>query len=188
LADLEKDEMNPADWEKVLSDSLQVGLGFVHLSKTAVYIPELAKENGNRLGIALARHDETEYSVGEVADPFTLQSIVIVVNLTAALHLLGFSKVFERVGMEPTGDPFNSLVKLETAQTSKPLNPMINAGAIAICALLDEHLGREAFDVLFCLIRSLSSTEPVGFNNDLYESEAETGNRNRALAYFLKDL
>jgi len=157
--------------------------------KVASYIPALATADPMRLGVTVMLADGNSYSAGDTDTPFTLQSVSKIVSLSLALQLFGMEKVFSRVGMEPTGDPYNSLVKLEAAQQDKPLNPFINAGAIAICSLLAEELGAKAAEEqIYTLTAQLCAPEPVGINETVYLSEAATSHRNRALAYLLKEL
>ncbi|MBT9156404.1 MAG: Glutaminase 2 [Firmicutes bacterium] len=96
--------------------------------------------------------------------------------------------MFSRIGMEPTGDSFNSLMRLETFSSLKPVNPLVNAGAIATTALIRGNSVEEKFDRLTEFIRSLAPGCYVGFNAAVYQSESLSGDRNRAIAYFLRDI
>jgi len=98
----------------------------------------------------------------------------------------GESKVFERVGMEPTGDSFNSIVDLELKNIHKPFNPMINAGAIATTSLLAGNSPKEKTERILSLARKLSDNPSIKINEDVYLSEKLTGDRNRSIAYFMK--
>lgn len=118
---------------------------------------------------------------------FTLQSISKVLTLALALMDHNEKVVFEKVGMEPTGDPFNSIVKLETISPNKPLNPMINAGAIAVTSLLKGVNVGEKLDRLLALIRQLSGNPSITYNKKVAHSESETSDLNRALAYFMRE-
>jgi glutaminase len=166
-----------------------------HAAKLAVqgevvsYIPALANADPDRLGVSLVTKDGQHVSCGDTGTPFTLQSVVKIVPLTLALSLFGPERVFERVGMEPTGDPYNSLVKLETARDAKPLNPLINAGAISVCGLLLEELGTDA-GMQLCLDAVTAMCHPgqVRLNDGVYRSELVTAHRNRALAHLLCEL
>ncbi len=152
--------------------------------RVADYIPELAKGDGNHLGITLLSK-EGEVAVGDVEVPFTLQSISKIVTLMVALRDHGYDRVFSYVGVEPTGDPFNSIVKLETLE-ERPLNPMINAGAIAVCSLIQGSTVEERLDRILHLVSEIVGRN-VGINTAVYASERDTGHRNRSLAYFMKD-
>ena len=96
--------------------------------KVANYIPALGKANPSDLAVAIYYPNGDCVSAGDIKKKFTLQSISKVITLALVLMDHGSNFVFRRVGMEPTGDPFNSIAKLETTAPSKPLNPMINAG------------------------------------------------------------
>lgn len=152
--------------------------------EVATYIPELRKGNPDYLGLSVFG-GEGIIQAGDVHVPFTLQSISKVITLMIALRDRGTSAVFSRVGQEPTGDPFNSIVKLETLE-QRPLNPMINAGAIAVCSLITGNSVGERFAKIAELISTVTGN-PARLNHQVYQSEMATGHRNRALAYFMKD-
>lgn len=155
--------------------------------KVASYIPELAKEDPCQLGVSICMSDGTILSAGEADKPFTLQSISKIFSLTVALYQNGHQYVFERVGKEPTGDPFNSIIKLETIKPHKPLNPMINAGAIAVAGMIQGKNVQERLDCLLDMLRKMTGNPNIHVNEAVYCSEKKTADRNRALAWFLKD-
>ncbi len=152
------------------------------------YIPELRKANKEALGMSVVTLDGKEYHGGDSEYKFTIQSISKVVSLLLALEEKGEEYVFNRVGMEPTGDPFNSIVKLETVRPSKPFNPMINAGAIAICSMLEGQSSLGKVEKLLAFFRQITGNPKLTINESVYLSEKRTGDRNRALAYFMKDV
>ncbi|WP_010677532.1 glutaminase A [Bacillus timonensis] len=154
--------------------------------KVADYIPALGKANPNDLSIAVTYPDGRCYSAGDIEKKISLQSISKVITL--ALVLMDRSKeyVFDRVGMEPTGDPFNSIAKLETMAPSKPLNPMINAGALAVTHMIKGKSVDERFQRLLTFVRELAGNESIYYNEEIAQSEFETAHLNRALCYFLK--
>lgn len=155
--------------------------------KVADYIPELAYANPHALGIAVAGADGSLLYDGDAAVPFTLQSISKIITLMAALNDLGPDRVFSKVGMEPSVDPFNSIVKLEDIDHKKPLNPMINAGAIVIASLLSQRgTVDQQLQNLCDIIGKIIGRTDIRINEKVYESEKKTGDRNRALAYFMK--
>jgi len=155
--------------------------------KVASYIPELAKEDPNQLGVSICLPDGTILSAGEAQKPFTLQSISKIFSLIIALCQNGQQFVFEQVGKEPTGDPFNSIIKLETIKPHKPLNPMINAGAIAVAGMIRGKNVQERLDCVLDMLRRMTGNPQIGVNEAVYCSEKKTAARNRALAWFLKD-
>ena len=146
----------------------------------ANYIPALARVPAERFGIALRTCDGVEAHAGDSTVPFSIQSISKLFTLTLGMRELGES-LWERIGREPSGNPFNSLVQLES-EHGIPRNPFINAGAIAVT---DRLMSR--FDAKAEMLELLSSLcgEPVHFDEEVAASEAATGFRNVALANFM---
>lgn len=155
--------------------------------QVADYIPELKKMNRGDLGISIY-DGEKVFSSGNWNTKFTIQSVSKPLVLMLALIDQGEEKIFELVGKEPTGDPFNSMLRLETYTFKKPLNPMINAGAVTISSLIKGKDNEEKVDRILKFIRLLADNEDIHVNEDVFISEKETGNRNRSLGYFLKDI
>lgn len=153
--------------------------------KLASYIPELLKANPDALGIYIIDVDGNESFSGDINTRFTIQSVSKVVTLIYALEAYG-DEVFTRIGVEQTADAFNSIIKLETRNNGKPLNPLINAGAIATTSFIVEKEGKEGFKNLSNFLRRLAKNESINVNMSVYESEKRTGDTNRALAYFQK--
>lgn len=170
-----------AKMQDALKEAYQYAMGFLAEGETATYIPELEKADPSALGVSLALSDGTVYSHGQCDTAFTIQSISKVLTLMFALEYYGQDEVFGRVGMEPTGDPFNSMMKLETA-SQRPFNPMINAGAIVTASLIQEH---NAFDEMVEFMKRLTGRTEITINEAVYQSEASHGSRNRSLAYLL---
>ncbi|ULT58895.1 glutaminase A [Neobacillus drentensis] len=154
--------------------------------KVADYIPELGKANRDDLSIAIHYPDGKCISAGDIDKKITLQSISKVISLALVLMERGFQYVFERVGMEPTGDPFNSIAKLETMAPAKPLNPMINAGALVVTHMIKGDSIADRFHRLLSFIRELADDSSIGYCEQVAQSEFETADLNRALCYFLK--
>ena len=159
-----------------------IGRSWTGQGRVADYIPELKKADRDAFGICLMKKDGTVLSYGDVETRFSMQSISKTVTLAAALHKFGFVKTFSHVHMEPSGDSFNSIIKLDTA-SNLPYNPMINAGAIQVVSLL---AGECSFEELLALTRELCMDDGITLNRAVYESESQTGDRNRAIAYLLK--
>jgi len=174
--------------QELIDKAVAYGRLFIHEGKTAAYIPELSKVKPDQLGISIVQADGTAISSGEYDSAFTVQSISKVVTLMLAIIDRGEEYVFSKVGMEATGDAFNSIIKLETAKPSKPLNPMINAGAIAIDSLILGKDQEDKFSRLVQFFRKLCGNETLWYNEQVYASERDTGYRNRALAHFMKDV
>jgi len=115
-----------------------------------------------------------------------MQSISKIVSLMLAILDNGEDYIFHKVGMEPTGDPFNSILKLETSSAKRPNNPMINAGAIAISSFIHGKDERGKFERLLDFMRLIMEDPSLDVNYKIYVGESETGNRNRSMGYFLK--
>ncbi len=154
--------------------------------KVADYIPALGRANPNDLAIAIHYPDGQCVSAGDIQKKFTLQSISKVISLALVLMDHGSDYVFQRVGMEPTGDPFNSIVKLETVNPARPLNPMINAGALVVTHMIKGASVEERFQRLLTFIQEMANDSTIGYCAQVAQSEFETAHLNRALAYFLK--
>lgn len=154
--------------------------------KVASYIPELAKADAKALGVWITNVDGTELYAGDVHQKFTIQSISKVITLIMAMEESGPDMVFTKVGMEPTEFGFNSITNLEVSQQEKPLNPMINAGAIAVISLIKGDTVEEKTEKILNFTKLIAGNDDIKINMEVYKSESETGDRNRALAYFMK--
>lgn len=168
--------------QDILKEALMKGKAATGHGTVASYIPELAKANREDFGICVMLSDGTVYSCGEVTKRFSIQSVCKTILLAAALTEFGFDKVFTYVKMEPSGDSFNSILKLDTA-SNLPYNPFINAGAIQIAGLLAKT---KTFEDILEFAKKLCLDDEISLNVPVFESEAETGDRNRAIAYLLK--
>jgi len=155
--------------------------------KVASYIPELSKAPRDALGIAIVDRFGASVSAGDGDAAFTMQSISKVFTLILALMDNGEADVFAKVGMEPTGDNFNSMLKLEMVQPGIPFNPLINAGAITISSLIQGGSSAEKSARILDFFRCLSGNDNLTYDTDVYQSESETGDLNRSMAYLLKD-
>ncbi len=173
--------------QRILDEAVEYARNFLHQGKPASYIPELAKADPSLLGAAIVETNGSTYFSGDFEKSFTIQSISKPIALILSLKDNSENFVFSRVGMEPTGDAFNSIIKLETEESSKPLNPMINAGAIAIDSFIKGKTPDEKFNRLLKFFRQLSHNPDLTYDHDVYRSEDETGFRNRALANFIED-
>lgn len=171
----------------LLDKLVKKNLPKVKLGTVANYIPELDKAKKDALGIYIITNEGSEYFSGDWNTKFTIQSISKIVTLMLAIIDNGEEYVFSKVGMEPTGDPFNSIKKLETSSRKKPYNPLINAGAIAITSMIKGKDIIEKFQRLLNFFRKISEDETLDVNYKIYCGESETGNKNRAMGYFLKD-
>ncbi|RKE23549.1 glutaminase [Streptomyces sp. TLI_171] len=150
--------------------------------RPADYIPLLAGADPRRFGMAVAEPDGTVYGVGDWREPFSTQSITKVFALALVLALEG-AEIWRRVGREPSGNPFNSLVQLEY-ENGVPRNPFINAGALVVTDRLQTLTGHAAGRVRD-LLREESGNSDVDFVPEVAASEATHGDRNAALAHFM---
>ena len=151
----------------------------------AHYIPELAKVDPQHFGIAVLANDGTMASAGDADMPFSIQSVSKVFALTLALGKVG-DALWRRVGREPSGNAFNSIVQLEH-ENGIPRNPLINAGAIVVTdLLLAGFQPREAIGMTLRFMRSLAGDETIVIDEAVAKSESETGFRNIALAAYMK--
>ncbi|MHB8267521.1 glutaminase A [Bradyrhizobium sp.] len=149
----------------------------------ANYIPELGKADPDHFGIALATIDGHVYEVGDTRIPFTIQSMSKAFVFALALDTLGATRVESTIGVEPSGEPFNS-IRLNA--DNHPFNPMVNSGAIACSGLIHEAKGDGAFDYIRCSLSRFAGRE-LGVDEAVYGSESTTGDRNRAIGYLLRN-
>jgi glutaminase len=153
--------------------------------KVADYIPQLAKVDPKQFGIAVTTVEGETYVAGDARVPFSIQSISKVFMLTLALGKAG-ETVWKRVGREPSGSSFNSIVQLER-EAGIPRNPFVNAGAIVITDMvLAGHQPREAIGELLRFIQYLANDDTISIDNSVAKSEQTTGFRNLALANFMR--
>lgn len=151
----------------------------------ADYIPELGAIDPAHFGMAIVTADGAEAHTGDAATPFSIQSISKVFTLALALGRLG-DQLWERVGREPSGLAFNSILQLES-ERGIPRNPFINAGALVTTdAILAGHAPREALGEILRFIRAAASDDNIHINPAVAQSEQDTGDRNLALAHFMR--
>jgi glutaminase len=148
----------------------------------ADYIPELGKADPEHFGIGLATLDGHVYEVGDTKIPFTIQSMSKPFVFALALDTLGAGRVESAIGVEPSGDPFNS-IRLNAE--NHPFNPMVNAGAIACSGLIHEAKGDGTFEYIRQALGRFAGRE-LGVDEAVYASESATGDRNRAIGYLLR--
>ncbi|XP_054032991.1 glutaminase kidney isoform, mitochondrial [Dryobates pubescens] len=153
--------------------------------KVADYIPQLAKFSPDLWGVSLCTVDGQRHSVGDTKVPFCLQSCVKPLKYAIAVNDLGTEYVHRYVGKEPSGLRFN---KLFLNEDDRPHNPMVNAGAIVITSLIKQGANNaEKFDYVMQFMNKMAGNEYVGFSNATFQSERESGDRNFAIGYYLKE-
>jgi glutaminase len=152
--------------------------------KVADYIPELAKANPDWFGICIATRDGHVYEVGDTRQPFTIQSVSKAITYGLALEDRGENLVLSRVSVEPSGEAFNA-ISLK-ADSGTPFNPMINAGAIATCGQVLEKDGHSRAERILAYL-SACAGHRLDVDETVYRSESETGHRNRAIGWMLRN-
>jgi glutaminase len=157
---------------------------YVEDGKVATYILELGKANPDHFGICLATASGRIFRAGDYDKEFTIQSMCKPFAFQMALEQCGVAEVVKRVGVEPSGDAFNS-IELDP-KTSRPYNPMINAGAIAVSSLIKREPVQEGIEA-FVGRMSDAAGRQLRIDYDVMRSETLTGNRNRAIAYLMRN-
>lgn len=171
------------DYDRVLEDIHQAVRPILGTGQVASYIPELARVSPQHFGMAIVTVDGQVHQVGDANVPFSIQSISKLFALVMALQAEG-DAVWERVGREPSGTPFNSLVQLES-ESGRPRNPFINAGALVITDILcTRHATPE--NALAEFLQRLSGNKDVHYNRRVAHSERTHSDRNAAMAHFIK--
>jgi glutaminase len=149
----------------------------------ADYIPELKRANPAHFGVALVTIDGHVYEVGDSAVPFTIQSVSKAFVFALALEAVGEERVAAAIGVEPSGEAFNSI---RLTNDNRPFNPMVNAGAIACSGLIHEAAGAAAFERIRRKLGQFAGRE-LDVDDAVHASETLTGNRNRAIAWLLRN-
>ncbi|KJY81353.1 glutaminase B [Vibrio nigripulchritudo] len=152
--------------------------------KVANYIPALAKVPNHKLAIAVYTNDGKVYQSGDADEPFSIQSISKALSLTLAMVLYKPEEIWERVGKEPSGQAFNSMIQLEM-EHGIPRNPFINAGAIVVADLLHSRLSAPRQRLLE-FVRQLSGDTHIVYDKVVAASEMMHSDRNAAIAYLMR--
>lgn len=171
------------DIQKTIED-LHAKYQSLNEGKLADYIPELARANPNHFAIAIVTNEGETFKVGDWSQNFTLQSASKPFIYGLAREELGEDYILSKVGVEPTGDAFNSLIQLEE-QSHRPYNPMINSGAIAISSFIKGKNFDERLKKVLAIFEAFVGHN-LEINEDVFISEKKTAHRNRAIAHLLK--
>ena len=171
------------NFQAILQDIYQDAINTSDKGIVASYIPELAHIDKNNFGIHLRTSDGKSYGVGHYKKRFSIQSISKVLALSKAMELIG-EAIWERIDVEPSGNPFNHLSLLEI-ENGIPRNPLINSGAIVIADILVSNLKKPKDDFINYL-RDLTGDNSINYNKDVALSEKRTGFKNYAAANLLK--
>ena len=173
------------DLDVVVAEIAEILRTRVDRGEVATYIPELARVDPRAFGIAVADAAGHVAAAGDCDIPFSIQSISKVFTLTLALGKVG-DRLWRKVGREPSGSPFNSIVQLER-ERGVPRNPFINAGAIVVTdTILAGHEPREAIGEILRFMRFLADDSSISIDKAVAESEKRTGFRNMALGFYMK--
>lgn len=151
--------------------------------RVADYIPPLASVPPDRFAMVVRTVDDEVFSIGDAAERFSIQSVAKLFGLTLGMRLEG-DAIWNRVGREPSGSAFNSLIQLEI-ERGIPRNPLINAGAMVVLDAILNH-AREGEDLVLDFVRCAAANDALGYDLAVAEAERETGHRNRAVAHFLR--
>ncbi|MEX2485228.1 MAG: glutaminase [Brumimicrobium sp.] len=171
------------NFQEIIQETYQRIKNIEDKGKNASYIPELAHVDSTKFGVHLSTVDQFSYGAGDYSDKFSIQSIAKVLSLSLAYNILG-DKIWERVGVEPSGTPFNSLVQLE-ADNCIPRNPFLNGGALVIADILLSNLDHPKEDFLK-FAQSISNNTTLNYSTTVAESEKAVGYRNKAVCNFIK--
>jgi len=171
------------NFKEIIQDTYQKVKNIQDKGQLATYIPELANVNSESFGVYISTIDNANFGIGDCYEKFSIQSIAKVLSLSLAYGILG-EKIWTRLGVEPSGTAFNSLVQLE-ADNGIPRNPFINAGAIVISDILLSNLESPKEDFL-AFVRSISNNSKINYSTKISASEKIVGFRNTALCNFIK--
>jgi len=170
-------------FEQLIRDTYQEIKNLDNKGQTASYIPELDCVDSDNFGVHISPLGQGDFGMGNCHHKFSIQSIAKVLSLCLAYRLVG-DNIWDRVGVEPSGTAFNSLVQLEADQ-GKPRNPFLNAGAIVISDILISHLDKPKEEFL-AFVRSISDNQDIAYSSKIAQSEKAVGYRNVALCNFIK--
>lgn len=169
--------------KEIIQKAMDLAREEIPKGAVATYIPELSKVDPHQLGICVYPLSGEKICLGDYNVRFTMQSVSKVLMLIVALEICGIKNVFEKVGAEPSGEAFDSLVELDMNNDSRPYNPLINSGALAVCGLL---LPEVSFQDMLRYSREICSDSGITLNDTVFDSEMKTCSRNRSIAYLLE--
>ncbi|HIO95698.1 MAG TPA: glutaminase A, partial [Campylobacterales bacterium] len=176
----------PLDYQEIVEEIFQEIQPSLTKGNVANYIPALAKVDPNQFAMTITLKDGKQFSVGKSQEEFSIQSISKVLAFSLAIDIYSKS-LYKRVGVEPSGNAFNSLVQLEY-EGGIPRNPFINAGAIVVMDALISHYGGDysALEKVLTFAREISDNPKIKFDAVVAKSEMEHASRNLSLAHLMK--
>ncbi|RWZ52216.1 glutaminase A [Halobacillus fulvus] len=169
-----------------LEEAIEDSKPFASDGNVNMSLPTFDETMKDMLGVSIITPEKECYSAGDHKQYIPMQSTSKIIGLMLALQDFGKDRVFQAVGMEPMGDFFNSISSLEYHDTSKPFNPMINAGAIAVSALIKGQSPENRFKRYMDFLKDITDNDDLQISEEVYEAEKANGARNRALAYFMQ--
>jgi len=171
------------DYKEIIEEIYHKVRNEENKGQLASYIPELANVDSEKFGVHISTIEQYEFGIGNYTEKFSIQSIAKVLSAGLAYKILG-EQIWTRLGVEPSGTAFNSLVQLE-ADKGIPRNPFINSGALVICDILISQLKNPKEDFL-AFAREVSGIQDLNFSKKIADSEKSAGYRNVALCNFIK--
>lgn len=173
--------------DKRLNELVKKNFEYYKEGKVADYIPALAEVDPKQLGIAIYDFkNNQELSAGASSARFAIESMSKVPVLLLAIQDNGMEAVFKKINTEPTGFAFNSILNMEINHRKKPMNPFVNAGAIATTSLVKGKDADERFERILTFMKLICDDQGIVLNEEIYHSESRTGDINRSLAYYMK--
>lgn len=175
--------MNTKELEQLIGKDFH----YYQVGQVANYIPALAEVNPKQLGMAI--YDLKANRLIEAGDAnvrFAIESMSKVPVLLLAIKDNGVEKVFQKISTEPTGFAFNSILNMEINHRSHPMNPFVNAGAIATTSLINGSSASEKYNRILSFMKEICDDSDITLNEEIYKSESKTGDINRSLAYYMK--
>jgi len=171
------------NFEDIIQETYQKVKNIEDRGANASYIPELANVNSDNFGVHISTVDQVNFGVGNCYEKFSIQSIAKVLSLSLAYNIIG-DKIWDRVGVEPSGTPFNSLVQLE-ADNCIPRNPFLNSGALVIADILISNFKKPKEEFLD-FVRCISDNNTLNYSTRVANSEKAVGYRNKAVCNYIK--
>jgi glutaminase len=173
---------SPTDYQRVVNAAYDK-FKDLHEGKNADYIPALAKVDSNLFGIALVTPDGKVYTAGNIQTQVSIQSVSKVFTMASVIQQQGEKAILDNMGVDATGQPFNSIVAIEQYKGSE-MNPLVNAGAITTTSMIPGATKEEVWNNIMNTLNAFAGRK-LGVDEEVYKSEAETNQRNQAIAQLM---